>query len=46
MLQYVSYMLYDMMQLSNDGILQVSERAQVEKRVWNLSLDIVEAQIP
>ena len=34
------------MQVRIWGILQVSERTQTEKWVWNLSSNIVETQIP
>ena len=34
------------MKLRKWGILQERERTQTEKRVWNLSCYIVEAQIP
>ena len=34
------------MKLRKRGILQERERTQIEKRVWNLSCYIVEAQIP
>ena len=34
------------MKLRKWGILQVREQTQIEKRIWNLSSYIVEAQIP